>query len=59
VIAEPPVAGAVKAMLAELLLGVATNAVGASGTVYGVTAGVVAAEAELSPAAFVAVIINV
>jgi len=44
VIAEPPVAGAVKAMLAAPLLGVATNSVGTPGTVYGVTNNVVAGE---------------
>jgi hypothetical protein len=58
VIAEPPVAPAVKAMLAEPLPSVATNDVGAPGTVMGV-ADAEAAEAAPWPAAFVAVTVNV
>jgi hypothetical protein len=52
--AEPPLKPGVKAMLAEASPGVATNPVGASGVVRGVTA--TGVEAALSPAALVATI---
>jgi hypothetical protein len=59
VIAEPPVdAGAVKAIVAVPLPGVAAPIVGASGTVMGV-AGAEAAEAAPWLAAFVALTVNV
>jgi len=52
--AEPPLKPGVKAMLADASPGVATNPVGASGVVRGVTA--IGVEAALSPAALVATI---
>ncbi len=55
--AAPPVAPAVKAMLAVPLPGVATNAVGALGTARGVTE--MLADTAPSPAAFTARIVTV